>query len=115
MRTTNSFRTLVCACLFVVVTILFCSASVIAESKTEAKSEDKTGGRFQVYMPNGSNASGLGAILLDTATGDTWRLYTYTDIKGEPMIWTPLDRPKTRAEIFQLGEKGYGWKTESSK
>ena len=98
-------------CLIISFTILFCcTSSISAEPKTNP--DTKKVGRYQIYMPNGDNASALGAILLDTATGDTWRLFEYTDMRNDPMIWTPLDKAKSKDAIFQLGEKVYGWKPE---
>ena len=112
MKNANSFRILICACLIVGISMSG-SVPVIAESIQKAKAEDKMIGRFQIYMPNGDHASGLGSILLDTVTGDTWRLIVFTDLEGQPFVWRPLKTANTTEDIQKLIDE-YGLKSEES-
>lgn len=39
-------------------------------------------------------------FLLDTETGKTWRMTSYTDLKGNPDLWLFIDRAD---DDYQLG------------
>jgi hypothetical protein len=45
--------------------------------------------------------------LLDTATGETWRMTQFTDLKGNPTVWDKVGRIDNDADAAMLIAK-YG-------
>lgn len=46
-------------------------------------------GRYQIVINPNVRAD---TTLLDTATGRTWKVVQYTDIKGQPTVWQIQDK-----------------------
>ena len=64
-----------------------------ADAQTTAPAQ--TDGRFViVHSPHTERD----VILLDTRTGKTWALTTYTNLNGDPYVWEPIPQINTDAD-----------------
>lgn len=66
-------------------------------------------GRYQIVMSPIARAD---TFLLDTVTGRIWRLEKYSELPGEPLAWTSMDRFDTNKAIVDWAERYKALTTE---
>jgi hypothetical protein len=73
------------------------AAMASAQDNTTATTFSQQIGRFQIV----TNARDT--FLLDTATGNVWRLTQYSDFNKDPLAWVPvfrLDKPSDTSPLL---------------
>jgi hypothetical protein len=70
-----------------------------------------TQGRYQIILGPMTRQD---TYLLDTQTGQVWRLTTMTNLKAEPDVWRIMDKIDNKCDYEHLVSK-YGMNTEAEK
>lgn len=79
----------------VAVLLLVALAVSLAHSETGSpppeRSPQREGGCFEIAIPPKASYNGIGSLLLDRCTGDTWSLMPSEDLIADK-LWVPLKR-----------------------
>jgi hypothetical protein len=72
------------------------SVGAALAEETRIVTQSPPQGRFQIVFGPFARAD---AFMLDTQTGQVWQLTKYTDMQGEPLVWTRMPRLDSADEI----------------